>query len=135
MTQTGQKANYSIAGQRGFLCAPALHSSHLQHDIICLLMVFICEFCRVRTLLCIYTVSVFQWEPLGVSILCVRINMRKLKASFSQTCEYLYTKKVYSYRVSFTYLAFNKVKSELQSCAFPYQVGYTEIPCKKGCFK
>lgn len=55
------------------------------------------EFFRVRALLCIHTVSVFQWRPLAVSVLCVRINMRKVKALSSQTDEYLYTKKLQSY--------------------------------------
>jgi len=33
--------------------------------------------------------------------------------------------------VLLAYYAFNKVKSDLQSCAFPYQVSYTKIPCKR----
>lgn len=62
---------------------PFTSPSHLQHGIICLLMVFIlhCEFFRIRALLCIYIyLYSFYREPLAVSVLCVKINIREQKA-------------------------------------------------------
>lgn len=122
MTQMDRKGNYSVVEQCSFLCASTLHFSHLQHGIVCLLMVFVhirlWVFQDQGFIMCIYS---FYREASGCfCIMCENKYKRAKKLSLPRLVNIC---KLWNSNITielFIYYVFNKVKSDLQPCAFPY---------------